>query len=480
MEFESPGRRRLIALIVACALFMENLDSTVIATALPSIAASLGENPLHLNLAITSYLISLAIFIPISGWFADRFGTRLVFRLAIGVFMLGSILCGLSGSLAEFVGARVLQGMGGAMMVPVGRLILVRSVPKRELVNAMAFVTIPALIGPIMGPPLGGFITTYFSWHWIFWINVPIGILGLVLATLFISPVREPSPPPLDLRGFLLTSIGLGGVVFGFEAIGRDILPDAVVAALLTVGAGCIVLYLLHARRVRHPVLALGLFRIATFRIAVAGGFLFRVGIGSIPFLLPLMLQLGFGMNALNSGLLTFFAAVGALAMKTTAAVLVKRIGFRRILIVNGILGALFLGAHGLFQADTPWAVLVAVLLMGGFFRSLQFTSINALTYADVPRDLMSRATSLASMTQQLSLSVGVGIGAAVLHIVLSMRGGTTLMAGDFMYAFFATALIALSSVLVFWRLGPDAGGEVSGRKPPPPAAPAVTATQGP
>jgi EmrB/QacA subfamily drug resistance transporter len=463
----NPARgSRLIPYVVACALFMENLDSTVLATALPEIARSLGESPLHLNLAITSYLLSLAIFIPVSGWIADRFGARRVFCAAIVVFTSSSIACGFADSFWSLVAARVAQGIGGAMMVPVGRLVLLRNVSKAELVGALALVTIPALVGPIVGPPLGGFITTYLSWRWIFWINVPIGVAGIVLALILIPNAREERPPAFDWRGFALAAAGLAAVMMGFETVGRDLLPAPAVGALIAIGAAALVLYVLHARRRAHPVLDLALLRIGTFRAAVFGGFLFRVGVGAIPFLLPLLLQVGFGMNPLQSGMLTFAAAVGALTMKLTAKRILRRFGFRNVLVVNAVISAASIAACALFEATTPGAVILAVLLIGGFFRSLEFTSINALAYADVPRERMSRATSFASVGQQLSLSIGVGLGALILHTVVSLRGGAEAIAADFAPAFAIIGAVSASAALVFWRLPPGAGAEVSGRQP--------------
>ena len=458
-------RAVLVPLIVACALFMENLDSTVLATSLPQIAASFGESPVRLSFAITAYLFSLAVFIPISGWVADRFGARTVFRAAIVVFLAGSILCGLSHSLPELVAARLVQGLGGAMMVPVGRLVLLRSVAKSELVTAMAYLTVPALIGPVIGPLLGGFITTYFHWRWNFWINIPIGALGLVLATLFIPDTREARPPPLDLAGFGLSATGLVGVIFGFETIGRAIVPGWATAALLAAGALGVLLYVGHAVRVAHPVLDLGLLRTPTFRASVLGGFLFRIGIGALPFLLPLMLQAGFGLSAFASGQLTFAAALGALTMKLAARPILRRFGFRRVLLVNALLSGLSLGAIALFRPDTPHLVILAVLLVGGFFRSLQFTSINTLGYADIDRQRMSRATSFSSMAQQLSLSVGVGTGALLLHATMAARGGGALQPGDFVPAFVAVGVCAALSALAFVRLPASAGAEVSGHQ---------------
>jgi EmrB/QacA subfamily drug resistance transporter len=467
----------LIPLIVACALFMENLDSTAIATALPAIAAAFGESPVRLSLAITAYLFALAVFIPISGWVADRFGARRVFRAAIGVFVLGSILCGFTTSVWELVAARTLQGMGGAMMVPVGRLVLLRATAKADLVRAMAWLTVPALIGPVLGPPLGGFITTYVSWRWIFWINVPIGVLGILLVSRFIPDLRETRPPPLDLRGFLLSAVGLLGLVAGFETIGRDLVPAGITLLLLTAGGLGVGLYVRHARRAPYPAIDLALLRVPTFRASVVGGFAFRIGIGAMPFLLPLMFQAGFGLSAFNSGLLTFAAAAGAMLMKATAAPILRTFGFRRVLIANALISSAFIAANGLFQPTTPHLLILAVLLIGGFFRSLQFTGINTLGYADIERERLSRATSFASMMQQLSLTVGVGTGALLLNLSIAARGGQHVVAGDFTLAFFAVATLAAASALAYLPLAADAGAEVSGHPqllaaPPSPTVP--------
>ena len=302
---DAAPRPILVPLVVACAMFMQNLDSTVIATALPTIARALDESPLTLNVAITCYLLSLAVFIPISGWTADRFGARRVFSAAIVVFTLGSIGCGMANSLAALVAARIVQGMGGALMVPVGRLVLLRTVEKSDLVRAMSYVSVPALIGPVMGPPLGGLIVTYWSWRWIFFINIPIGVLGIVLVNLLIGDLKEGGRRPFDFGGFALTGVGLATLAFGFENVGRGALPSILVAVLLAVGAACTMLYVRHARRVAHPIIDLALFQIPTYAAASIGGFLFRMGLGALPFLLPLMLQVGFGLNALSSGLLT-------------------------------------------------------------------------------------------------------------------------------------------------------------------------------
>lgn len=458
------NKQRLIPLIVATALFMENMDSTVIATSLPAIAADIGTSPLTLKLAITSYLLSLAVFIPASGWTADRFGARIVFAGAVAVFMLGSIGCALSSSVTDFVFARILQGLGGAMMTPVGRLVLLRSVDKSALVNAMAWVTVPALIGPVIGPPLGGFITTYFHWRWIFFINVPFGLLGLALATIYMPNIREEGVPPLDAKGFLLSGLGLSSLVFGATVFGRDVLPAYGAEILVVVGAVLTAVYVRHARRTTNPILDLNLLKIATFRSGALGGNLFRIGVGAIPFLLPLMLQLGFKLTPFQSGSLTFAAALGALTMKFTAARIIKRFGFRTVLVCNALVSAIFLALQGLFTPETPHLVILAVLLAGGFFRSLQFTALNALSYSDISPREMANATSFYSVTQQLSLAAGVFCAASVLEIAQYLRGDLTLTVADFSFAFFAVAIISALSVFSHLKLDKDAGAEVSGR----------------
>jgi len=454
----------LVALIVACALFMENLDGTVISTALPQIAASIGTDPIRLSLGITAYLLSLAVFIPVSGWVADRFGARTIFRAAIAVFTVGSILCGLSNSLFELTAARVFQGLGGAMMVPVGRLVLLRSVDKRELVRAMAYLTVPALLGPVMGPPVGGFLATYVSWRWIFFLNVPIGIAGIALVSIFIENHREPDVPPLDLVGFILSGLALSGLMLGFETVGRDGVSPAVAIALLATGFIAAVGYVRHASRHPHPLLDLTLFGIPTFRIAVGGGLMFRIGMGALPFLLPLMLQLGFGMTAFASGMLTFASAAGALIMKMTAQPILRWLGFRLTLFWNALISSAFLFIYAALRPGTPDLLILALLLAGGFFRSLQFTGLNTLAFADIVPVRMSRATSLSSTAQQLSMSMGVATGAALLHATLAVRGTGDLAADDFWPAFVALGVLTVGSAALFARLAPDAGAELTGR----------------
>ncbi|MEZ5729855.1 MAG: MFS transporter [Burkholderiaceae bacterium] len=461
---------RLLTLVIASALFMEHLDSTVIATSLPAIAADLGVDPITLKLAFTAYYVALAVFIPISGWCADRYGARRVFRAAVALFTIASVGCAAASSLPELIGARFLQGMGGAMMVPVGRLVVLRVVPKHEMVAAMAWLSIPALFAPLMGPPLGGFITTYYHWRAIFGLNVPIGIVGFLLARRIVPQVFGETERPLDLRGFLLTGFGLSLVVFGFTLSSRAPGDVPIAAAMLGVGLLLVATYVAHARRVAHPIVDLSLLRIQTFRLAMLGGVLFRLSIGAIPLLLPLMLQIGFGLSPFASGSLTFAGAAGALTMKLTAAPILRRFGFRRVLRTNAVISAAMLAAIALFAADTPHWIVILVLLVGGFFRSLQFTSINALSYADVDRARMSSATSFVAVVQQLSLSGGVAVAALMLEASRSAAGRSDLHSEDFALGFVVIATLAAASALLFQRLAHDAGAEVSGHRPANPA----------
>ena len=455
---------RLTALIVACALLMQTLDSTVVATALPVMAKAFGADPVHMNVALTAYLLSLAVFIPASGWIADRYGTRSVFRAAIVVFTIGSVLCGRADSLPFLVGARILQGMGGAMMLPVGRLLLLRSVQKSEIVAAMAWLTMPALIGPVVGPPVGGFIVTYWSWRWIFDINVPIGIFGVVLVSIFIPEMHEQRPGPFDAWGLALSGVCLACVMFGLELAGRGIVAPIVSASVIATGVLAGVGYWLHARRHPHPVLDLTLLRIRTFGVSVISGSLFRVGIGAIPFLLPMMLQLGFGDSAAQSGLVTFASSAGALIMKPATQWALRHSGFRTTLFWNGILSAALLAICAAFRPAWPLALLYGVLLLGGFFRSLQFTAYNALAYADIPRERMSAATSLYSTMQQLSLTIGIAIGAAVLEIEISIGSHTGPTLTDFSAGFLVVACISLLAAPASLLMPREAGAELSGQ----------------
>jgi len=469
------AQTRLTAVIVASALFMQNLDSTVIATALPTMARSFGYDPVRMNVALTSYLLSLTVFIPASGWVADRYGTRNVFRVAIVVFTIGSILCGLSNGLVELVGARVLQGIGGAMMVPVGRLLLLRTAAKSELVAAMAWLTMPALLGPVVGPPVGGFIVTYFNWHWTFFINIPVGLIGLAAVTAFIQDFREPPKGAFDKRGLILTGLALVCGMFGLETVGRGLVAPEMTEAMIAAGLAIGFLYYLHARRTAAPLLDFSLMRLPCFGLSFSAMMLFRTGIGAIPFLLPLMLQVGFGHSAVQSGLITFASSAGALVMKPAAQHALRLFGFRDTLIWNGVLSGIMLTACALFRPTWPAAAIYLVLLVGGFLRSLQFTAYNTLAYGDVPRAQMSAATSLYTAGQQLAATIGVSTGALALEVARTLSHHSTPETSDFSAAFVVVGLMTLAAVPIAFLMPATAGDDLTGRRhgsePPAPAA---------
>jgi EmrB/QacA subfamily drug resistance transporter len=457
---------RILPLVVASALFMENMDSTVIATSLPAIARDLNTDPVALKLAFTTYLLSLTIFLPISSWISDRFGARRVFRLAILVFTLASLACGAAPSLGWLVFARAVQGLGGAMMVPVGRIILLRSIPKSELVSALAWLTIPALVGPLLGPPVGGFITTYFSWHWIFWMNLPFGIIGIVMATLFMSETREENVPPLDVTGFLLSGSGLAAFVFGITIAGRSLIDLRDVIGLIVLGAILMAFYVRHAARVPNPILDLKLLRVQTLRISVGAGTFYRLSAGAMPFLLPLMLQIGFDMTPFQSGMITCASALGALLMKFAASRLLKRFGYRQLLLINGLVSCALMAVNGFFTNQTPLMLIFVILVIGGLSRSMQFTSLNSIAYADISNKDIARANGIYTVMQQLSLTLGVTSAAVALDLSQYLRGGATdLIPSDFSFAFFVVAAAGLLAIPQFYRLPANAGESMSGHK---------------
>jgi EmrB/QacA subfamily drug resistance transporter len=460
------GRRassRTISLIVASAMFMEQLDGTVLATALPTMARSFNADPLHMNVALTSYLLTLAMFIPASGRLADRFGSRTVFRGAIALFTLGSIACAQAQSLGFLVLARMLQGTGGALMSPVGRLVLLRVVSKGELVRAMAWLMIPATIGPILEPPVGGFIVTYLSWHWIFYINVPIGVLGIVLCSLYIDEMREPSPEHFDVLGLALSGTALACLLFGIEMVTRGV-GASIGLGLIAAGVVAGALYAWHARHCAQPVLDFRIMRIATFRLSVICGSLSRISAGAQPFLLPMMLQLGFGMSAAQSGLITFASSIGSLMMRVTAPALLRRLGFRAVLIWVGSVAVVLVTGIAAIRPAWPEALIYLLLIASGFFQSLQFMAYNTIAYADVSRARMSVATSFYTTFQQMALTLGIAVSAAALAASLALRGHTVPMLGDFTVAFLVVAGISALAPLISLQLEHTAGAELSGQ----------------
>lgn len=461
-----PPSTRLTALIVACALLMQNLDSTVVATALPQMARAFHADPLHMSVALTSYLISLAVFIPASGWMADRFGARTVFGAAIALFTIASVLCGRANTLPFLVFARIVQGAGGAMMVPVGRLVLLRSVAKSDLVAAMAWISIPALLGPVLGPPIGGLLVTYASWRWIFDINVPLGVLGVVLVILFVPDLRDPRAAKFDAWGLSFSGTALAALLFGLETIGRGTLSVRFSLAILALSLLATVAYFVHARRHPHPVLDLSLLRIRSFAVSVLSGSLFRIGVGATPFLLPLMMQVGFGDSAAHSGAITFASAAGAMVMKPAATRALRLFGFRSLLLVDGMLSAGMLALCATFRPSTPILLIYVILLLGGFFRSLQFTAYNTVAFADIPPERMSAATSLYSLLQQLTLTLGITVGAAALEVSVAITQHTHAHPSDFSVAFIVVAVASVLAAPVCLLMSRQTGAEMSGHQP--------------
>ncbi len=401
---------------------MESLDTTILNTAVPAIAHALSVAPLSMKAVLSSYTLSLAVFIPISGWMANRFGTRDVFAGAIGLFTLGSLACGLSRNIEILVLCRFLQGCGGAMMLPVGRITMVRTFPKSELIRALSFVAIPGLIGPMLGPTLGGILIEYFHWSVIFFVNIPIGLLGLWLVYRHLPNYREERSVPMDIIGFVLFGSGIGLLSYVLEVFGEHTLGTGAIFSLLGIAAALIAAYGLNSARLDHPLLTLALLRIRTFRSSVSGSFVTRIGIGGIPFLLPLLFQVGFGFNAIRSGLLIMPLPFAAMSLKFTMPLLLKRFGYRRVLITNTLTLGLMLCAFATVTIHTPLWLLVVMVYTLGFLQSLQFTSMNTLAFADVEEAQASDASTISSTTQQLSLSFGIAAASLVTALFVPDR----------------------------------------------------------
>jgi EmrB/QacA subfamily drug resistance transporter len=459
----NPRLRLIIPVVVAIAFLMEQLDSTVITTAIPDMARNLGTTALRMNLAVTTYVLTLAVFIPVSGWFADRFGARKIFTLALLTFTVGSCLCGIADSFAMLVFTRALQGLGGAMMTPVGRLILLRSFPRNQFFTAMIYMSLPALIGPVVGPLLGGFLTTYASWRWIFYINVPFGVLGILLALRFVDEIRGDSTIKFDFRGFLMVGFGLALLQFGIENIGRPTIPLLAVGLVLIGAVLLLTGFARYARGVTAPAVDLTLFHMRSFKVGTLAGGLCRIGMNGIPYLLPLMLQIGFGLTPIESGLLTFVSTFGALIMRPISSRLLRTLGFKRVLFWGAILSAAVIAGFSLIQPDTPHWAIAAYIALFGFVRSMQFMTSNTLSYADMPVDKLSRATSLGGVLQQLSVSFGVSVSAMLLGLVTWQNQPLT--PARFHEVFLLMAVISLLSLPGFIILRPEDGREVSGHR---------------
>lgn len=442
---------------------MENMDSTAISTSLPAIAADIGTSPIALKLTLTAYLVSLAIFIPISGYMADRFGAKRVFRAALGVFVLGSLACAASGSLVEFVFARFFQGMGGAMMTPIARLVLLRVTERRHLVNAVAWLSIPGVAGPLLGPPVGGFITTFLGWHWIFFVNVPIGLIGIWLAGRYLPEIAPGEPGRLDVRGFFLSGIAASGIVFGLSVVSLPAVPTIVGIATLAAGVVALLLYIRHSRRVTNPIIDLSLFRLPAFREVNLAGSFFRIGAGASPFLLPLLFQISFGLSPFQSGLLTFPSAAGAMMSKFVTGPALRLGGFRNVLTATALLGGFTLALFVFFTTDTPVVIIVVILVVTGVVRSLFFTSCNTLIFADINEKQASQATAISAALQQITIALGVAFGGGMLEATAHFTGGEATGRTAFVVAFLVVSVVMASSAIFCLRLPADAGAELSG-----------------
>lgn len=461
------ANKQLLPWLIAVAFFMEALDTTILNTAVPTIARAMHVAPLSMKAVLSSYTLSLAVFIPLSGWTANRFGTRRVFAAAIGVFTLGSLLCGLSGNIHLLVACRIFQGMGGALMLPVGRLTMVRTFPKSELIRAMSFVALPGLVGPMLGPLAGGLITGYFHWSVIFFVNIPIGLLGLFLVHRHMPDYREDATPPLDYVGLLTFSAGIALLSYVLEVFGEHRLGVTAILGLLALSCVLLIIYGLHASRSAHPLLQLNLFRLRTFRTAVGGSFFTRISIGGIPFLLPLLYQVGLGFTPIQSGLLMMPQAVAAMSLKLTMPGILTRFGYRGVLISNTLaLGVLIL-LFAIIGASTSVFLIVVLLFCFGFFTSLQYTSMNTLVYADVSERETSSASTIASTAQQMSISFGVAAASLVTALFIPDRfhaDPPALMHGIH-EGFLVLGIMTIVTTAVFYGLRANDGSAVSRHK---------------
>lgn len=462
----SQRRSTWIALLVAVTFFMENLDATVIATALPDMARTFGVAAVDVNIGMSAYMLAVAVFIPISGWLADRFGSRLIFSSAIVLFSLSSLMCGLSDSLQTFVAARVLQGISGAMMVPVGRLAVLRTTEKKDLVRAISFITWPGLVAPVLGPPVGGFIVTHASWPWIFYLNLPLGVLALIAALVLIPKQDDVSPRTFDFSGFLLVGVASAALLYGVEMLGQSRANLLQGLSLSCAGVILGVFTWRHMRRHAQPLLALGVMGVRTFSVCLCGGSIFRIAISTLPFLLPLMFQLAFGLSAFDAGLLVLAVFAGNLAMKPFTTKVMQRWGFRPVLMINGILGVLAIAVCALLDERMSWALILFILFVGGLSRSMQFTVFNTLGFADIPKAQMSDASTLFSMFFQLSMGLGVAVGALLLRLAMNVHDNTEqALTADFQLTFLWVAVIASVALLDNLRLLPQSGETVLQRK---------------
>ncbi len=465
MTSPDPVRQRLLLFLVTGALFMEILDGAIIAPALPAMARVFGTTALELNIGISAYMLAVGIFVPASGWIAERFGTRRIFMLALVLFMISSALCGVSQTLEEFVALRILQGFSGALMVPVGRLVIFKYTPQDKLMAAMSSLVWPALVAPVIGPPLGGFITQHIGWHWIFFLNVPLGVIALVAARLLVPKIKAEVVRKFDWSGFLMCGTGTFSLLLGLEWLTQAI--DLVSVALMMAGVVLLTIAVRHFRRSSAPMLNLSVFSVRTFRAAMLGGSLSRMAIGSAPFLLTLMFQLGFGFDAFHAGLLVLAVFAGNLLMKTATTPVLRRFGYRRVLLWNGVLCALSLLSCALLQASTPMLLMVIVLVAGGMTRSMQFTSISTISFSDIPKPMMADANGLFNTISQLTMAAGITLAAMFVRAghAIAEFGGAASVANGYRIAFVFLAVIVLCSLIEIRAMPAGAGDHFIARK---------------
>ncbi|HWB59194.1 MAG TPA: MFS transporter [Chthoniobacteraceae bacterium] len=468
--FRTKAGKWVVPWLVAVAFFMEALDTTILNTAVPTIAHALNVVPLSMKAVLACYTLSLAVFIPVSGWMADRFGTRRVFSTAIGIFTLGSFLCGICNNIHLLVACRILQGAGGAMMVPVGRLTMVRTFAKSELIRAMSFVAIPGLVGPMLGPVTGGLIVGYFHWRVIFFVNIPIGLLGLLLVYHFLPDYREEDTKPLDIPGFFLFGAGVALLSYVLEVFGEHTLTTPQILELLSASFVLLGAYAFHAARTAFPLLRVSLFGVRTFRAAVSGSFFTRLGIGGIPFLFPLLYQVGLGFTPIQSGMMMMPQAIAAMSLKITMRIILNRVGYRFVLVSNTIILGLMLMLFSTIGRNTPvWLVVIEVFCYG-FFASLQYTSMNTLAYADVADREASSASTIVSTVQQMSISFGIATASLVTAFFIPDRfhSDAPQMIHGIHHAFLVLGAMTILSTLIFRRLKRDDGNAVSQHKVAP------------
>jgi EmrB/QacA subfamily drug resistance transporter len=442
---------------------MEFIDSTSLSTALPTLANAFHADPVHLKLALTSYILALAVFTPVSGWAAEKFGAKPVFMSAMAVFLLGSALCGFSHTLRELVAARIVQGLGGAMMTPVARLIVVGSAPRERLIQAMGWFTMPALVGPLIGPPLAGFVLSVADWPWIFFINLPVGILGMLAVVRFVPRITSPDPGGFDWSGFFLSALAITAVVVVAETAGLPLLPNWAKAVALVAAAISVAVYIRQAGRKSRPILDLALLRFPTYRASLLGGTFVRLGIGAGPFLMPLLLQVGLHWSPLHAGSVTFAGGMGVLGARPFAAMTLRRWGFRVQLVVFVALTGILSAVPGLFRESTPAPLIMGLLLLTGFCRSNQFIAANTIAYADVPQEKVAAASTLAAVTQQVGLALGVSFGGLMLHWARGPGGDLT--PDHFVLPYLAVGATTLLAIPVYWMLHPSAGSAISGNR---------------